>query len=152
MKKLLAPLLFCLAVLLLGGCTNHMAAVTAGLRTDLVRVQRAGNGDIQVTWRVNNPNVVGYVITRNTLKISLDGVPVGTLTNEERFGIPATNHAERTGVLAVGGPDAAQAIAQALARGSADYTVDATVWLLIVGEDIEKFRLAGSGTVPVTAE
>lgn len=152
MKKLLAPLLLSLVALLLGGCTNHMAAAVAGLRTEIVKLQRDSNGNLQVTWRMNNPNVVGYVITRNALKITLDGVPVGTVTSSERIGIPALNHAERVSVLTVEGPSADQALAQALARGSAGYTVDATIWLLKSGEDIEKFGLTGSGTVPVTAE
>jgi LEA14-like dessication related protein len=152
MKKLLAPLLLALSFLLLAGCSNNMAVITAGLQADLVRVQRAGNGDIQVTWRVRNPNVVGYVLTRHVVKISLDGVPVGTLTSEERIGIPALNEAVRTTVLAVSDAAARPAIDQALARGSAGYTLDATIWLLIVDEDIEKFRLQASGTVPTGAE
>lgn len=152
MKKLFAPLLLTLAFLLLGGCANNMAVITAGLRADLVRLQRADNGDIRVTWRVRNPNVVGYVLTKQAIKVSIDGVPIGTVNSEERIGIPATNQAERTNVLTVASPAARQAIEQALARGSANYDLNATIWLLIVDDDIEKFSLTNSGTVPAGAE
>jgi hypothetical protein len=152
MKKLFAPLLFILAALVLGGCGSNTAVMTAGLRADLVRLQRAGNGDVQVTWRVQNPNVVGYVLTRSIIKLTLDGVPVGTLTSQERIGIPSMNQAERTAVLAIANPAAGAAIEQALARGSASYTLNATMWMLVVDQEFEKFTLTGSGTVPAGAE
>ncbi|MDQ5977087.1 MAG: hypothetical protein QG602_59, partial [Verrucomicrobiota bacterium] len=80
MKKLFAPLLLSLAVLFVAGCSSNMQIVTAGLRAELLRLQRMPSGDVQVTWRVNNPNVVPYVITRANLKVSLDGKAVGELT------------------------------------------------------------------------
>lgn len=152
MTKLFAPLLLTLAALFLGGCGSHTEVITAGLRTDLVSVKRAASGDIQITWRVRNPNVISYVLTKHAIKVSLDGVPVGTATGTSRFGIPSMNQVDQTSVLTVTDPAASQALAQALARGSASYKLDATLWLLIVDEDIEKFNLTGSGTVPVTAE
>jgi LEA14-like dessication related protein len=149
MKKLFLPLLVSLFAFLLSSCASHIEASTAGLRAELVKLERAANGDVQVTWRVRNPNVVAYVLTKSALKISLDGVPVGTVEAEKRFGIPSMNQVDQTGVLTAPGPSASQAISQAIARGSANYTLNAGLWLLVVDDDIEKFSLTASGTVPV---
>jgi len=152
MKKLFAPLLVLLTALLFSGCSSNIVATTAGLHADLVKINRATNGDIQVTWRVRNPNVVSYVLTRHSLKISVDGTAIGTIAAEKRFGIPPMNQADHTSVLTVSDPAANQAITQALAKGSANYTLNATLWLLLRDDEVEKFTLNNSDTVPVTAE
>lgn len=149
MKKLFAPLLASLAVLLLGGCGSSTDIITSGLRTGLVRLQPAGNGDLRVTWQVRNPNVVPYVLGKAVLKLSLDGTPIGTVTDNTRLGVPPTNQIEQTSVLTPTGPGAAQAVAQALARGSAGYTLDASFWMVMEEDKQEKFHLAASGTVAV---
>jgi len=152
MKKLFLPLLVSFLALILGGCVSNAVESTAGLRIELVRLQRTGNGDIQVTWRAQNPNVVAYVLTKSSLKISLDGVAVGTVDAQTRFGIPSMNQVDQTGVLVTADPAASQAVEQALARGSASYTLNATLWLLVIEEDIEKFTLTAAGTVPTGSE
>ncbi len=152
MKKLFAPLLLSFVVLLLAGCASHIEATTAGLQADLLKIQRAGNGDLLVTWRVRNPNVVSYVLTKNSLKLSLDGIAIGTLEGQQRFGIPSMNEMEQNGVLPAPSGAAAEAVTRALQRGSANYTLNATLWLLIVDDDVERFNLSGSGSVPVVAK
>lgn len=152
MKKLFLPLLVSLFALLLSSCASHIEASTAGLRAELVKLQRTAGGDVQVTWRVRNPNVVAYVLTKSSLKITLDGVAVGTVDAEKRFGIPSMNQADQTGVLTTTSPAASQAVNQAIARGSASYNLSAALWLLVVDDDIEKFTLTASGTVPAGAE
>lgn len=152
MKKLLAPLLLALAVLLIGGCTNVAEISTLGLEADLIRLQRAANGEVRVTWRVRNPNIVAYVLTKGELRITLDGAPVGLASDTHRFGVPALNQIEQTAVLTPNGPAAADIIARAVAKGSAQYTLEATLWMLVVSDKSEKFTLSASGTIPATAE
>lgn len=152
MKKLLAPLFLLLAGLWLGGCSNIAEISTSGLQADLVRLQRAGNGEIRVTWRVRNPNIVAYVLTKSSLRISLDGAPVGVVTDPTRFGVPPMNQIEQTTVFVPNGPAAADLINRAIAKGSANYSFEATVWMLVVDDKSEKFTLTGSGTIPTSAE
>ncbi len=152
MKKLLAPLLLVLAVLLAGGCANVAEISTKGLHADLVRVQKAPNGEVRVTWRVSNPNIVAYVLTKSALKVSIDGAPVGVANDPKRFGVPSMNQIEQTTVLVPNGPAATEIIDRALAKGSANYALEATIWMLVVDEKSEKFVLTTNGSVPVTAE
>ena len=62
------------------------------------------------------------------------------------------NQIEQTSVLKVAGPAAGEAITRAVARGSSGYSLSATLWLLMRDEDVEKFTLTASGTVPASAE
>lgn len=152
MKKLFAPLLVALSLFLLGGCGSSTDIITSGLRTGLVRLQPAGNGDLRVTWQVRNPNVVPYVLGKAVLKITLDGTLVGTITDNTRLGVPPMNQIEQTSVLTPTGPGAAQAVASALARGSAAYTLDANLWMVMEEDKQEKFHLAASGNVAVAGQ
>ncbi len=152
MKKLLAPFFLLLAALWLGGCTNIAEVSTSGLQADLVRLQRTANGEVRVTWRVRNPNIVAYVLTKTSFRLSLDGAPVGVVTDATRIGVPSMNQVEQTAVLTPNGPAAADIISRAIAKGSANYTFEATLWMLVVDDKSEKFSLTASGTVPVTAE
>jgi hypothetical protein len=151
MKKLFAPLLLALGVLFTAGCSSNMQIVTAGLRAEMLRLQRLPGGDVQVTWRVNNPNVVPYVITRATLKLSLDGKPVGELTEPRRFAVPAQNLADQSSVLPASAITDATTVEQALARGSASYSLNATIWILMIEDKEEKFRADSSGSVATGA-
>ncbi len=151
MKKLFAPLLLAFTVLFAAGCSSNMQIVTAGLRAEMLRLQRLPGGEVQVTWRVNNPNVVPYVITRATLKISLDGKPVGELTESRRFAVPAQNLVDQTSVLPAGAITDSAAIEQALARGNAGYSLNATIWILMLEDKEEKFRADASGSVATGA-
>jgi hypothetical protein len=152
MKKLLAPLFLLLAALGLGGCSNIAVISTSGLQADIVSLQRTGGGEVRVTWRVRNPNVVAYVLTKTSMRLSLDGAPVGLVTDNTRLGVPTMNLVEQTSVLVPNGPAAVDIINRAIAKGSADYSFEATVWMLVVDDKSEKFSLTGNGTIPVTAE
>jgi hypothetical protein len=152
MKKLLAPLFLLLTALWLGGCTNIAEVSTSGLQADLVRLQRTANGEVRVTWRVRNPNIVAYVLTKTSFRLSLDGAPVGLMTDTTRVGVPSMNLVEQTAVLVPSGPAAADIISRAIAKGSANYSFEATLWMLVVDDKSEKFSLTASGTIPATAE
>lgn len=150
MKKLFAlPLLALVA--LAAGCKNYVIPTTAGLHVDLISLQRSGH-EVHVTWRVRNPNVVAYVLTQSIHRITLGGVQIGTLTDKDRIGVPSQNEVERSGVLVPSSPAASEAINQAIAQGSAAYTLDSTFWMLVLDDKTEKFARPSSGTVPVTAK
>lgn len=153
MKSLLSSLL--LLTLVLGGltsCTSTSTIIATGLRIELTQVQRMSNGEVQVTWRFHNPNVVSYLFSKVSLRVALDGTQIGTIEDKSPLGLPAANHADRTGILVPAGGAANQVIEQALARGSAPYRVDSTVWVLIVDDEIEKIPLSRTGSVPVIAQ
>jgi hypothetical protein len=145
-------LLFLPLLGLLAGCSSSAKIVGAGLRVELLQVQRATDG-VNVTWRINNPNVAFYLFSKSTFKVSLDGVPLGVLVENARIGVPPTSRYEHTSHLAVTGP-AAQAVEQALARGHAQYRLEAvTLWWLLNDDDTEKLSVeGGSGRVTVVAQ
>lgn len=151
MKKL--PLLL-LAVLLAGtfsACSNPTEIIAGGLKVDLTRIERANDGAVRVTWRVSNPNIVPYLLSKTTHKITVNGIGVGTLVDDSHLGLPAQTQLERTAVLIQAGPAAVAVIEQAMVPGSAAYELDTGITLLIVDDKFEKIRLKAAGTVPVVA-
>jgi len=153
MRLLLSPLL--LLSLVLGGltgCSSSSTIMANGLRVDLTQIKRDASGAVQVTWRFSNPNVVSYLFSKSQHKLSLDGTTVGMVEDGSAVGLPASSQVDRTGTLVSSGPAADQAIAQALARGTASYQLTATVWVLIIDDDYEKISLGQSGTVPVSVQ
>ena len=153
MKPLLSS--FLVLALVLGGltgCTSTSTIIATGLRIELTQVQRMSNGEVQVTWRFHNPNVVSYLFSKVSLRVAMDGTQIGTIQDNSPLGLPASDHADRTGTLVLAGPSATQVLEQALARGSAPYRVDSTVWVLIVDDELEKIPLSRTGSVPVTAQ
>jgi LEA14-like dessication related protein len=150
MKKLSALLLLAL-VALAAGCKNYVIPTTAGLHVDLVSLQQAG-AEVRATWRVRNPNVVAYVLTQSSHRITLDGVQIGTVTDKDRIGVPSQNEVERSGVLVPASPAAREAINQAITKGSGAYALESTLWMLVLDDKTEKFTRPSSGTIPVTAK
>lgn len=152
MKKM--PLLFLAGLLVCGfsACSNVSEIIAGELKVALSKIERAGDGTVQVTWRVENPNVVSYLISKGTHKIMLNGTLVGTIVQDTPLGVPANNQLERTGLLVPAGPAAGPVIEQAMAQGSAAYRVESTVMLLILDDKFEKVHLTRSGTVPVLAK
>lgn len=143
------------AGLLIGGfsaCSNTPAIIAGELKVALAKVERAGDGTVQVTWVVENPNVVSYLVSKSTHKIMLNGTLVGTIAQDSPLGVPASNRVERSGALVTAGPAAAAVIDQALAQGSAAYRVDSTILLLILDDKFEKVHLTRSGSVAVVAK
>ncbi len=152
MKKLFAPLLLLVATLLVAGCASNTDVVVSGLRADLVRLERAGSGDLAVTWRVRNPNVVPYVLTKASLKLSLNGQLVGTVNDPTRIGVPTAGQIEHTSILKAGEVKAAAVVDQAVAQGSAAYALDAALWVLLLEDKEDRFHLSATGTIPVTTK
>jgi len=152
MKNWLTPLLLVGSLFALAACGSNSEIIATGLKIELTRVERAGDGSIQVTWRVKNPNVVSYLIDRSAHKVKLDGVPLGTITDTVRLGVPAQSPVERTSVLTPANAQAAERLAQLATKSPASYTVDSTIFLLIYDDEILKATLSGAGSVPVSAK
>lgn len=152
MKKM--PLLFLAGLLICGfsACSNVSEIIAGELKVALAKIERTGNGTVQVTWVVENPNVVSYLISKGTHKIMLNGTLVGTIVQDTPLGVPANTQLERTGLLVLAGPAAGPVIDLALAQGSVAYRVDSTVYLLILDDKFEKVHLTRSGTVVVAAK
>lgn len=152
MKHLFTPLLL-LGLVFCGltGCSSTTEIISAGLRIELTQIRRDSSG-VHVTWRVHNPNVVSYLFSKSTHKLTLDGTVVGTLEDASPVGLPQFNRVERTATLVPANAATAQVVDRALAQGSASYRLDSTVWVLIVDDQIEKIPLSASGSVPVSAK
>lgn len=153
MKHLLAPLLL-LSVVLAGltGCSSASKTIATGLRVELTRVERDSSGAVHVTWRVHNPNIVSYVFSKSSHKLSLDGTVVGTIEDAAPLGVPKLTPGERTATLNLAGPGAGHVIDGAAARGSAAYRLDSVLWVLIIDDEVEKIGLDAAGSVPVLAK
>ena len=152
MKNWLTPLLLIVSLFALSSCTNTSQIITTGLKVELTKVARSDDGTIHVTWQVRNPNVVSYLVDRSSHKVTLDGVSIGTFTDDVRLGVPAQNVVEHTNVLVPSNAQAAAQIAQLVAKGSASYQLDSVITLLLYDDDTSKSNLTGSGSVPVVAK
>lgn len=153
MKPWITPLLAALLLAAFASChAGDSEIIARGLQIELVQVERAADGTVQVTWRMKNPNVVPYLVDHAAHKITLGGTLLGTVNDTARLGLPPQSQAERTNPLTPAGPDAAGRVAQLAGQGTATYQVDSTVFLLIVDDDIIKSVLTGTGSVPVTAK
>jgi hypothetical protein len=135
----------------LAGCGGPNTA-TVGLKIELAKVVRQADGQVQVTWRVVNPNIVPYLLAQATHRIYLDGALVGSLDDREAIAIPAQTNLERTTALVPAGPGAERGLAAAATAGSAAYRVESTVIVRLYGDTTEKSTLQGAGTVPVTTK
>ena len=152
MKQLITPL-FLLGFLaaLTMGCSNGQV-ITVGLKVELIGIQRAGDGTAQVTWRVNNPNVVSYLLSNTRHRIYLNGTLVGSAVDIEPTAFPAQTSVDRTAKLSLADAAAARVLSEAAAAGSASYRIDTQVIVLLYGDVTEKGSLTHAGTVPVTGK
>ena len=152
MNKILPRLL--LALVLVCGFTacSSPESITAGLKLELTNVERAGDGSVRVAWRVQNPNVFSYLLSKTTHKLFLDGTLVGSFNETNPLGVPAQSHAETISVLTPVQPPAGTLLDQAIAHGSANYRLDSVLFVLLLDEQIEKIPRITSGTVAVTTK
>lgn len=152
MKFLRAPFVVCMILAaFLAGCGGPNTA-TVGLNVELTRITQTGGGPVQVTWRVLNPNIVPYLISRTTHRVYLDGVLIGTVDDRDALAIPAQTNQERTTALSSAGPAADRAIAAAATAGTATYRMESAVIVRLYGDNTEKSELRGGGKVPVTSK
>jgi LEA14-like dessication related protein len=152
MKKLTLLLLGGLLLCGFSACANTEKIIAGDLKVALTRIERTSDNIVHATWRVDNPNVVSYLVAKGTHKILLNGALIGTIVQDQPLGVPAQSKFERGNVVTLVGPAADSILDQAIAQGSADYRVESTIMLLIIDEQFEKIRLTYTGTVPVTAK
>lgn len=152
MKSWITACLALVSLLAFTSCSHSSELIAQGLKVELTRIERTSEGSVEVTWRVNNPNIVHYLVDRATLKITLDGALLGTVNEPTRIGVVQQSFEERRGTLMPASPAAAQRVVQLAEKGSARYELDATLWLLIVDDEKVKSSLSSSGTVPVSTK
>jgi LEA14-like dessication related protein len=152
MKKLLTPfLLLSLLAAFFAGCGGPNTTMV-GLQVELTGIDRAGEGNTSVSWRVVNPNIVAYLVAQANHRVYLDGVLVGTINDRDALAVPAQSKPTRTSMLEIAGPAAERALAAAVAAGSAAYRLESVVTIRLYGESTDKSDLRTSGTVPVTGK
>lgn len=153
MKKLhTSVFLLALLAAILAGCTNNSRLISTGLNIELTGIERASDGSVSASWRMDNSNIVAYLLTHVRHKIYLNGTYLGTVMDEEPLAVPASTKTGRTSKLTGGNAAATQVLAEAITRGSANYRIDTQIVIRIYDEAVEKAALANSGTVPVTAK
>ncbi len=152
MKKLFLLLLAGLLVCGFCACASTTEIIAGDLKVELTRIERTGDGAVHMTWRVDNPNIVAYVLAKTSHKLTLNGTLAGTFTDDSHLGVPPQSQMERTGTLIPASPSVKALIDQAMSQGSAAYQMESVVMLLIFDDKFEKIRLTAKGTVPVVAK
>lgn len=152
MKQWITPVLAALSLFVFAACSNTSEIIATGLSVELNKIERTADGRVEVSWQLNNPNVVPYLVDRVSHKVTLDGEEIGTISDSTRLGLPKQGKEGRTNTLTLANAAAAERVAQAATRGSANYRLESTLWLLIVDDDIVKSTLSKSGTVPVSSQ
>jgi hypothetical protein len=153
MKQWITPFLALGAMFLLTACgMSNSSIISNGLRIALTKIERTAGGSYEITWELQNPNVVAYVVDRSEHKIYLDDVLVGTVSKKTRQGVPLQERAVGTDSLTVASPAAGEKLTQALAQSPLPYRVESTIWVLLADDEISKSSLSSSGTVSVTAK
>lgn len=153
MKIFLTPLfLLTLASVILSGCNSGRNTITVGLKIELTGIARAGDGTVQVTWRVFNPNLASYLLSQTSHRIYLNGTLVGKTVDADPMGVPAQLSTSKTSKLLVADPAAERFLREALAADSASYRVESLITVRLDGENTDRSSLTNSGTVPVTGK
>jgi LEA14-like dessication related protein len=148
MKKYLAPIfLASLITALLAGCTN--STLFSGLQVDLTGIVRAADGSVQANWRLQNPNLVPYLVDSVTAKVYLKGVLVGGTVNREPRALPNNAVADGSSPILLTGTAADKLIREAAAAGTVDYRMETLLVLRLYGDTLENATLVSTGTVPV---
>jgi hypothetical protein len=153
MKNLLTPLLLACSVLCLAGCSGFTQGATAiGLSVEVTGVNRAADGAVEVSFRLDNPNIVPYLLAETTHRIFLNGTLIGIHRNLQAVALPAQTKLEGMARLIPEGPAAVRAVNDAVAAGSASYRTETALLIRLYGETTDKGTLVGTGTVAVTAK
>lgn len=152
MKRRFSPLVLLALLAVFTACSNVSKIIATGLEVEITGIERTSDNTAEVSWQLKNPNVVSYLLARVTLKIQLNGVPLGTIDHTAHLALPATTNAGQTSTLTGLNGAAARVLSDAVAAGSANYHVESEIVILIYDDDTEKSNLANSGTVSVKAK
>jgi hypothetical protein len=152
MKKWITPFLVLAALLGLAACHNSNDTISRGLRIALTKIDRTAAGGYEISWQVENPNVVAYVVDHSEHKIFLNDVLVGSVVRKSRQGVPLQAKAEGVDPLILANPAAADKLAQLIGQGPVSYRIESTIWVLLAEDETSKSQLTSTGTVSVTAQ
>lgn len=152
LKHWITPLFALGLLFFVSACGSGTEIISRGLRIAVTKIERTSAGAYEVSWQVENPNVVAYVVDHSEHKLYLDGVLVGSVSRKARQGVPVQNKAEAVDALVPVNSAAADKLAQALSQGSAAYRIDSTIWILLADDETAKSQLTSSGTVAVVAK
>ena len=153
MKRFYTPvLLLTLLAACVLGCRNTSVIIATGLRVELTAITNNADGTVSASWRMVNPNIASYLLSSTSHKVYLNGVLLGTITDHEPLGVPASTSVDRASKLGAGDAAASRTLAEAMTKGSGNYRVDSQIVIRIYDETVEKATLTNSGTVPVVAK
>ncbi len=148
MKKLLALIGVAVLSTLFAGCGSTKPGIV-GLRAELVKIDRDGQGGATATWHLVNPNIVSYIVGASKHKIYVNGHFVGTTSTKEAAGIPAQSHVTQAAPLLLD-KDGANVLAGA--GGSANYRIDSDLTLRLYDQLSEHHSSTATGSVQIVAK
>jgi hypothetical protein len=152
MKKWITPLLALIALLSLAACHSSSEIISRGLRIVVTKIERAPNGTYEISWQVENPNVVAYVVDHSEHKVFVNDLLVGSVSRKARQGVPIQARAEGVDPLILSSPSAGDTLAQLVGKDAVPYRIDSTIWVLLAEDETSKSQLTSSGTVAITAK
>lgn len=152
MKKWITPFLTLAVLLGLTACHSSNDTISRGLRIAVSKIERTPVGAYEISWQVENPNVVVYVVDRSEHKIFVNDTLVGSVSRKARQGVPRQAKAEGVDPLTLVNPAAADALAQLIGQGPVSYRIESTIWVLLSEDETSKSQLTSTGTVSVTAK
>jgi len=152
MKKWITPFLALAVLLGLAACNNSSEIISRGLQIAVTKIERSPTGAYEISWQVENPNVVAYVVDRSEHKIFVNDALVGTVARKARQGVPLQAKAEGVDPLILANPAAADKLAQLVGQGPVSYRIESTIWVLLSDDETSKSQLTSTGTVAVTAK
>ena len=152
MKKWITPFLILAALLGLAACQSSSEIISRGLHIAVTKIERGPTGAYEISWQVENPNVVAYVVDRSEHKIFVNDALVGSVARKARQGVPLQAKAEGVDPLILANPAAAEKLAQLIGQGPVAYRIESTIWVLLAEDETSKSQLTSTGTVSVTAK
>ena len=146
--KLTLPtcLLLCLGfIAALTGCmTTHKQ--DTGLSIELSALERSADGTAKAHLILLNPSVVAYNLSESKHKVYLGGQFAGVIRIKDAVGLAAQNQATMDAVLV---PEKGYSLP---ISGRVTYRLETELQIRIYGDSVEYTKLAGAGTVSITAK
>ena len=152
MKTWFTPFLALAVLLGLAACHNSNDTISRGLRIGVTKIERTPAGAYEISWQVENPNVVAYVVDHSEHKIFVNDALVGSVARKARQGVPLQAKAEGVDPLILASPAAADKLAQLIGQGPVSYRIESTIWVLLTDDETSKSQLTSTGTVSITAK
>ncbi len=141
-----------LSALFLSSCHSNSGVIATGLAVEVTGITQASDGSAAISWQIKNTNVVSYLFSEISLRVSLNGAPLGSIVEKEPLALPVGSSAGRTSKLPPLNEAASRALAEAVKTGTSNYHIDTQITILVYDNTKERTALSHSGTVSVKAE